>query len=391
MLGRHFTLTSVDRASLDVGSPVYYRQIRVGKVVDYSFSEDRESVNIKIFIHAPHHENVRKNTRFWNAGGVDVKLDADGITVGTQSLTSILLGGLAFDVPHFLPPGDDAPDGSQFVLYRDRRSIEERIYTEREYYLMYFDQKIRGLSAGAPVEFRGIKLGEVVDVKLEFDLSDVSIRTPVLVMIEPERIDTVIGKDGSRLTAEQKAAEVSKKDVKLTEILIEKGLRATVALGSLVTGMKYVELDFHPDAPPQQIAYGGDYPVFPTNPAPLEETTKSISQILKDIKKIRFEQIGDELHQTVQAARKTLEQTELMFSKVNEKTVPSIDDAIKQLNETMVDIEHVFGSDSALSYDLNKVLDELAVTIRAWRELTESVERDPQSLLFGRKDKGDQE
>ncbi len=391
MPGRHFTVTSIDRASLDIGSPVYYRQIRVGQVVDYHFTDDRENVDIKIFIHAPYHENVQKNTRFWNAGGVDVKLNADGIMIDTQSLVSIMLGGLAFDVPHFLQPGGEAPDGSRFPLYRDRQSIEERVYTVKEYYIMYFDQNIRGLSSGAPVEFRGIKLGEVVDVKMEFNLAEVSIRTAVLVMIEPERISTVIGKDGSRLTREQKAEEISKGDEKLTEILIEKGLRAKVELGSLVTGKKYIELDFHPQAPPQEIVYGGEYPVFPTIPAPLEEVTKSISHIVKNIEKIRFDQIGEELQQTVHAARKTLNQTEMMFSKVNEKTIPSVNQSVMQLNETLIEIERVFGSDSAFSYNSKKVLDELTAAVRALRELMESLERDPQSLLLGKKDKGDKE
>ena len=103
--GRHFLLRATKLGSLNIGSPIYYRQIKVGDVVAFKLDEDGRHVDIKIFIHAPHHEVVFQNTRFWNASGVDVSVDASGIRVDTASFLSIMIGGVAFDTPANLEPG----------------------------------------------------------------------------------------------------------------------------------------------------------------------------------------------------------------------------------------------------------------------------------------------
>ena len=97
--GRHFLLKSDSRSSLDVGSPVYYRKIQVGQVVAYDLVEEGQSIIFKIFINAPYHEYVYRNTRFWNASGIDVKLDTQGVRIDTESLVSILIGGISFGIP----------------------------------------------------------------------------------------------------------------------------------------------------------------------------------------------------------------------------------------------------------------------------------------------------
>ncbi|NIQ08873.1 MAG: MCE family protein, partial [Gammaproteobacteria bacterium] len=196
--GRNFILETKHLGSLDVGSPVYYRGIKVGQVVDYDFDESAEAVDVRVFINAPYDEKVRKNTRFWNASGVDFKLDTEGVSVDTQSLVSIMLGGIAFDLPKYMQPVEQAEDGRTFQLYENREKIEERFYTVKRYYLMYFDQNVRGLLPGAPVEIHGIRIGEVMDVNLEVDVEDAAASVAVLAMIEPERIDTYARSQGPK-------------------------------------------------------------------------------------------------------------------------------------------------------------------------------------------------
>ena len=192
MPGRHFVLESDTLGSLDIGSPVYYRGIEVGQVVEYGFSATAESVNVTVFINDPYHEKVRQNSRFWNASGVNFELDTEGVSVDTQSLVSIMLGGVAFDVPGFMEDGEQAGENVSFKLYASREKIEERSYNIKRRYMMYFNQNVRGLSPGAPIEMRGIKVGEVIDIKLEMNLDDIAAQVAVLTEFEPERVHTVI-------------------------------------------------------------------------------------------------------------------------------------------------------------------------------------------------------
>ncbi|MCK4506896.1 MAG: MCE family protein, partial [Desulfuromonadales bacterium] len=143
MPGHHFVLQSKALGSLDRGSPVYYRGIKVGQVVDYDFNHERDGVDIKLFVEAPFHDKVHDNTRFWNASGVDLTMDATGIKLDTQSLVSIMLGGLAFDMPKDQTPGALAEEDRIFKLFDDRASIEEKTYTVKKFYMMYFDQNVR--------------------------------------------------------------------------------------------------------------------------------------------------------------------------------------------------------------------------------------------------------
>ncbi|MDX1708187.1 MAG: MlaD family protein, partial [Desulfobacterales bacterium] len=146
--GREFLLQAKSLGSLDNGSPIYYRQIQVGQVIGYDLAEDGRSLKIKIFINAPHDKLVRANTRFWNASGFDLKLDAGGIQLNTQSLVSIMMGGIAFDTPTSLEISGPPDEGQVFKLYDSRESIFERTFTEKRYYILHFEGSIRGLSVG---------------------------------------------------------------------------------------------------------------------------------------------------------------------------------------------------------------------------------------------------
>ncbi len=192
MPGRQFILKAESLGSLDVGSPVYYRGIKVGQVIQYDFDTAAESVDIRVFINAPYHEKVMETSRFWNASGIDVNLSTEGVKIDTQSLVSIMLGGIAFDLPEHVESTPQAEENRSFLLYASHEDSKKKTYKVKRYYRMYFDQNVRGLAPGAPVEIMGINIGEVVDVKLEMNTDDVSARIAVLVVIEPERIDTVV-------------------------------------------------------------------------------------------------------------------------------------------------------------------------------------------------------
>jgi len=380
--GRHFILKAETLGSLDVGSPVYYRGIKVGQVIQYDFDAAAESVNIRVFVSAPFHEKVTQNTRFWNASGIDVSLDTEGVRIDTQSLVSIMLGGVAFDLPEHLASVQQAEENKIFELYTNHEDSRQKTYAVKRYLRMYFEQSVRGLDPGAPVEIMGIKLGEVVDVKLEMNADDLSARIAVLVVIEPERIDTVVEDNVAMAGTSHVVSEQESLD-NLRQLVV-KGLRAQLKTGNLLTGQLYVNLDFYKEAIPVQIETTNGYMVFPTMPAPLEQIAQRVDNILEKFEKVPFDKIGQDLRETLAALTQTLEEIKATSGTVNEQTLPKINGALDDLQRTLKGIEATLGTDSALNYNARMITDELTVTIRSIRSLLNYLERDPQALIFGK-------
>ncbi len=388
--GRHFVLEAKTLGSLDLGSPVYYRGIKVGQVVDYDFDEHAEAVLLKVFISDPFHKKVRKNTNFWNASGIDFTMDASGLKMDTQSLVSIMLGGVAFDLRQHSQPAEQAEEDQKFLLYENQESSNEVTYSLRRYYIMYFDQSVRGLSPGAPVEIKGIKVGEVVSVELQFNKKTLDFLIPVLVYIEPERLHALITDEGKVIRGDAKEEEIEEQYVDKTEallqtkLMIEKGYRAQLKTGSLLTGQLYINLDYYPEAPAAQIKQENGYTVFPTVAAPLEQIVNRVDNILKKVEQVPFDKIGKELQHSVAALTRTLDEVKAMSGNVNQETIPKINAALDSLHQTMEGIDSTLGPDSSLNYSARQVTGELSLAIRSIRSLLEYLERDPQALILGK-------
>jgi paraquat-inducible protein B len=414
--GRHFQLRASRLGSLDIGAPVYYRQIKVGQVVSYKLEEDGQAVTIRIFVNDPIDKLVFKNTRFWNASGLDFVIDANGIRVNTESIVTIMVGGIAFDTPDNLEPGGPADDGETFKLYDSRERIFDKTYTEKERWLLYFEGSVRGLTIGSPVEFRGIRIGQVLDINMEYNAEKQAFLIPVLIEIEPERIQFV----GDFREADQK---------KRNDYLVAQGLRAQLNTGSLLTGQLYVELDFHPEAEPAQINWEGRYPQFPTVPTSMEEITTSVTQLLKKLEKLPIEQIGNDLRDTVQGAKRlvnsaelqeaiaaldqtlkgaqqfaatlnevvapemksavgnlntTLNYTRKLAQNLDRTVVPELNATLKQAQSTLNALKGSISKDSPLYYELMQVLKELTGAARSIRVMADYLERHPDALIYGK-------
>jgi paraquat-inducible protein B len=368
--GRHFHLRAKRLGSLDIGSPIYFRQIKVGQVVAHTLEKDGQAVAIKTFIHAPHHEWVRENTRFWNASGLDVSLDASGIKVNTESLVTIVAGGIAFDSPDSGDPSAPAKEGDTFVLYESREKSFERVYETKTHWILYFNSSVRGLNVGAPVEFKGIKVGEVTNIHLEFDWENLAFRVPVLVEMEPDRL-TMVGKQGM----DKKAA---------MEVLVEKGLRAQLKQGSLLTGQLYVDIDIHPDAPPQKILYEGRYAEFPTVPTPMEEITRDVTRIVDKLEKLPLKQIGDDLRDTMQHVSKTTKSLESLVENLDTEVAPAVNATLEQTRKTLANMDRLLNAKSPTGYEMKQALTELAEAARSLRSLSDYLERHPEALIKGK-------
>jgi paraquat-inducible protein B len=395
--GRHFTLVAERKGSLDIGSPVYYRQLEVGRVAAYTMAPDGSSVTFKVFIRDPYPSFVRKNTRFWNASGIDVKLDAQGIQVNTESFVSILVGGLAFDVIEAFgaPTEPAAVEDEPFPLYPSREAAREKTYVTKRYYLLHFTTSVRGLSLGAPVEFRGIPIGHVVDLKLELDPKKMTFDIPVIIVIEPGRIYV---KGTENQTGEGRTT--TEEGEKIMEQLVEKGLRAQLRSGSLVTGQQFVALDLFPGVPPAKVGLEGAYPSIPTMPTQIEELGSKLGQIVTRLDKVPIDQIGNDLRDTMQGAKRITTSPELL------ETVKSLNAAVKELQSLTIELrtrtapeatavlqqaqralaaaEGSLAADSPQQYRVKAALDEITGAARALRVLVDFLEAHPESLLRGK-------
>ena len=386
--GRHFLLKADTRGSLDIGSPVYYRKIQVGQVVAYHLTDDGRTVIFKVFINAPYHEYVYQNTRFWNASGFDFKMDTEGVQVDTESLISILIGGISFSILQAAEPGPTAEAEALFHLFKNHDQAAARTYLVRTKSVLYFDESVRGLDIGAPVEFWGIEMGQVIDVKLVYDDKIKNFRIRVLVEMETKRFYEAgfVGDDADR--------------IKMIENLLKRGFRAQLETGNLLTGKQVVKLDFFPDAEPAALAYEGSYDVFPTVPTAMEEISTKFMRILEKIDSLPIEQIGKDLRDTIHGAKQiaespeileairnlntTLQETHLLVSDLRTKVTPEISAVLEEAQQSLANADQMLNADSPLQVNMNSALEEITAAARSLRLLMDYLERHPESLLRGK-------
>lgn len=386
--GKKFVLRSASLGSLSIGSPVYFRSIQVGQVVGYHLDDDGTAVSIEIFVAAPNDKLVLTNTRFWNASGLDFKISADGIQFDTQSLLSVLIGGIAFDTQESLEEkGEPALAEQYFPLYASRDEAHEKTYLHKDRYLMYFEGSVRGLKVGAPVMLHGIKIGQVLDVQLQFSVEDLHFRIPVLIELEPDRIE-VIG-DVTGLETQDVVAR-----------LVDKGMRGQLKSSSLLTGQLFVDLDFHPKAQPATITDQGAYQVLPTVAAPLDAIGTKANQILDTLQGLPLEEIGNDLRDTIKGAKeianskeleRSIAELELALKQVhetardlNKDVVPPLSLALKQAQVTLKSLDEVVAPDSAFYLEIKRMLREISAAARSVRGFADYLERHPEALIKGK-------
>ena len=377
--GRYYALHAEDLGSLDVGSPIYFRRIQAGQVVAYELDEDGAGVTVKVFVQAPYDRYVTANTRFWNASGVDVNLHAAGLKVDTQSLTSILTGGIAFQTPDGTE-SVKAEEGTDFKLYRDRELALKNPDRVADGYLLVFTDSVRGLSVGAPVEFRGIVVGEVTAINIEFDPARKVFVSPVEIRIYPERLRERLRKgtpDPKKLVADTRER---------IGAMVENGLRAQLRSGNLITGQLYVALDFFRDAPKARMDWASMPPRAPTVPGGLEELQASVTKIAKKLEQVNFARISSDLAQALQTLDQTLKSTDQLVQRVDQDLAPELRSTLTSARRALDTVDQALGSDSPLQQGTQQTLYDVSRAAGSLRALTDYLERHPEALLRGKKE-----
>jgi paraquat-inducible protein B len=399
--GRQFMLRGEDLGSLDIGSPIYFRHIQVGEVIGYDLDPDGKGVTVHVFINAPYDKHVNPNTRFWYAAGFDVALDANGLKINTQSVVSILLGGLAFES---LPDADPAPPSepnARFEIFADRARAMKAPATGSETFVLAFKESVRGLTIGAPVDFRGVVVGEVLAIDVNFDPVKRAITVPVKVRIYTGRLR---GQRGKAALAD--AAQFDSKA--FLDRMVSRGFRAQLKTANLLTAQLYVALDFYPGAPKASIDWTRTPPELPTMEGSLQELQATLASIARKLDKVPFDTISQELQQTLQNgnklirqldaetapearavladARRTLQNANKLIEQLGAETAPEARAALAEVRRTMATIDRAIAPDAPLQRDLQQALREVSRAAQAFRILADYLERHPESLIRGKKE-----
>ena len=375
--GRQFVVHAGDIGSLDIGSPVYFRRIQVGEVVAQELDKDGRNVTVKVFVHAPYDRYVTMRTRFWNASGVDVSLDANGVRLQSQSLLSVLLGGIAFETPASDEKEDEAPVNATFVLHPDRTLAMKAPDGVPLILTLNFGDSIRGLVPGAPVDFRGIAVGEVLSLGAEYDPARDWFGFPVRIVLYTERIGLRGGKDRDNAGRIRQG---------LVKAINERGLRAQLRTGNLLTGQLYIALDFFPNIKKGAVDWNKQPLELPTVHGNFEELQVSLAKVLAKLEKMPLDEIGTDLRNVLKTLDHSVNSFDKLAQRVNDETVPEIAAGIKDLRAALATMERLLAADSPLQQDARDALREVGRAAQSLRTLSDTLERQPEALIRGKKE-----
>ena len=389
--GRQFVLKAENLGSLGIGSPIYYRRLEVGEVIAYDLAGDGKAVEIKVFVNAHYDQYVNPGTRFWNAGGLDVSVGAEGVDIRTQSLVALIAGGLAFDTPPFAAKAEPAAANTIFTLYSDQASAMKQPDLLGVNYVLYFTESLRGLSVGAPVTLLGLSAGEVTSVGLDIDPATMNVRGRVDFVFFPHRLV-------ARLNLKQAAIgetierNVQQRHAFFRRLVEQRGLRAQLRSGSLLTGQLYVAFNFFPDAPKAKIDWSRDPAELPVTPSELTDIEQKVAGILAKLDKLPYEAIGADLTKALVSLDQTLKDADKAVNRIDAEVTPELKTTLEELRRTIATADGVLkstnatllGTDAPVQQELRDALQEIARAARSLRILTDFLERHPEALIRGK-------
>jgi paraquat-inducible protein B len=373
--GLRLNLTSNRATSVTAGDTVLYKGYKVGRVETMEFDPSDKLVHYQIFIDAPYHELVNSSVRFWDASGISMSANASGFKVETGSLESILFGGVSFGVPEGVKEGKAVAANTEFQLYPSYDDILKNPYQFGTYYVVTFNQSIKGLVPGAPVEFRGIQIGKVDRIMLkEGQAMRVSSETegeggpiPVLIYIEPGLME---------LPDTEASIAIMRRGVSRG---VTQGLRASMESGNLLTGAKYIGIDFYPDTPPATEGSFMNYTTIPTIETGLAQLAQSVNSILHTIDKLPITETVVSANSALASLNESLASLQTIMENQSTQQLPvNLDQTLQELREAISSLS----PNSEAYQSLNSSLLSLNRTMGNLESLTRTLAEQPNAVLI---------
>lgn len=379
--GTWFRLSASDAGSLAAQSPIYHRRVQVGTIASLELEPDGKSVDIDVFVYAPYDRLVSDNTVFWNASGMDVTLDATGLRVNTQSLATVIAGGVAFDVRDPAAVSKPAVQNTKFVIFEDRSHAFRSPDVGGFPLALRFHQPIRGLGngVGVNIEFEGLHIGDVVAVRPGYDIPTHSFFFDVDAKVFPERL-------GAAYTSlSEEGAKSGKTGPQMLQELVARGLRAQLRSGNIITGSFYIALDWFPSDRSALPAPVDGVWVVPTVRGGTEQIQDTVASILAKVDKIPFEAIGGDVRDATRAAATLMGHVDSDILPQTKALFGSAGVAMEALREGLTSLrDNLAAPDSAIQQSTRTTLEQLERAAFSLRGLAEYLQRHPESLLRGR-------
>jgi len=363
-----FTLFSKKTGSINPGNPILYKGFKVGRIESRTFDVKDQLMRYTAFVEAPYDVLVTENTRFWDSSGISLNATANGIELQTTSLEALLIGGVAFGLPDGVEPGAKAASGTDFELYPNYQSINEKPYRYAIEYVVLFDRSVRGLSPGAPVEYRGLRAGEVVRILLkemiehretEVRRADRRGKIAVLIRLEPGPLQ--MGDTPEGVTLLQSVLKSG----------VAEGMRATLETGNLLTGSLLVALDYHENVKPAHLETFAGWPTIPTADSGLQNIEAKVAAVLDKLNALPLDKVVNTANTTLESAN---------------ATILDLHNSIDELNAILANEDL-----QTLPQSVQDTLDELDRTLKKFSGLAGTLEKQPNSLLFPRQIETDPE
>jgi paraquat-inducible protein B len=377
--GLHITLASSGERALQVGDVILFRGIKVGRIEYVHFNVEERTIYYDAFIESRYDELITFNTRFWEVNGFEVNVSADGIQVRSGTLETLISGGVTFDVPAGMPYGEVVTQREVFTIFPNKEAIGNDQQGKGLQYILLFKDSIRGLKAGAPVEFRGIKIGRVIRTDTVYPevghLLDPGSLIPVMISIEPTRIGY---KDNDA------ALKQANEDMLA---LLTKGLHSSLATGSLLTGSKYITLQYDAGRT-NTLKYFSGYAVIPTVSNPFDQVVSRFSELINKINKLPLGKTLNTTDVTLQQLTVTLKDVGHVSQQLAALLKQSSDEnLVGHINAALINIKKLsadFSAGSATNDELRNTLSVMQDALTELKPLLIQLNQNPDSLIFGR-------
>ncbi|MFT5544247.1 MAG: paraquat-inducible protein B [Glaciecola sp.] len=368
--GIHLKLISRGTKPLKVGNPVLHKGFEVGAVESKYYDDLEQAAHYDIFINAPFHNLVTANTSFWNMSGLSITTSTEGISLNMASLEALVAGGVEFGLIDDAEPGAGVPQNHQFQVYDSVANIEEqRDYKFIEYVILVEDS-VGGLHKGAPVEYRGIRLGTVTEPYMEFwEIIDIAglgkeERIPVVIKLEPERL--------------MKNGYISLDIFRgMVNDWIKEGLTASIENANLITGSLKVSLE--PGGKPNNApGFFGEYPLIPAAQGGFASATKKVENILAKLENLPMDATFANLNELIDTTQETFKNASGAVEKVG-ATLLTLEQTLLELQSTLKGLQ----PNSQVYRSVEQMIKKIEVTLDEIKPIVKDVSNQPNSLVFG--------
>lgn len=385
--GRRITLTSSVNAAVVVGDSVQYRGVSVGQVEKVAFNVDNRTMEYQVFVEQPYDELLTENTRFWLQSGLSLRWNASGLDVSLGSFESLLGAGINFGVPEGQPSGEKIAESRTFELFASEEAARQQGFVNGIDYVILLDESVAGLEEGAPVQFKGVRVGTVLKVPLRWNPTDDDQaplkQIPVLVRYEPERMDGLVPDTRIEYWRER-----------LPE-LFEQGLRANIRASNLLTNTLYVDLRFYPEAEAVAEQEFAGYPVLPSMVSDFSRLEEKLNQLLDKFNGLQLEASLNEFSAAMTATQTSAEEIEALAQSVAEIVAqPGMQELPQLLQQNLVQLQQLldsFDDGSATRRQLHRSLSNIEQLTRDLKPFIEQLREQPNSLIFAPEETADPE